>query len=130
MFNRRYMVISKLGWGNFSTVWEVADIDDLEKRYALKIVKSASNYAEAAEDEIEMMKALTEKDPDHKSYCAHLVDNFKSSGPNGSRIFFLNLYCYYFVYFILYLCYLCLVYLLLVNSNISNEFLIEEFDNN
>lgn len=49
----RYHVIRKLGWGHFSTVWLCWDTTG--KRFvALKIVKSAEHYTEAALDEIKV----------------------------------------------------------------------------
>jgi serine/threonine protein kinase len=51
IFNGRYHVIRKVGWGHFSTVWLCWDTTD--KRFvALKIVKSAENYSVSAADEI------------------------------------------------------------------------------
>lgn len=48
VFKQRYRVVKKLGWGHFSTVWLVHDVR--KKTYAaLKIVKSAAHYTEAAE---------------------------------------------------------------------------------
>ena len=48
VFRGRYKVLRKLGWGHFSTVWLVLDME--MKRYAaLKIVKSAPHYTEAAQ---------------------------------------------------------------------------------
>jgi hypothetical protein len=48
VYRGRYRVLKKLGWGHFSTVWLVRDSDAM--RYAaLKIVKSASHYTEAAQ---------------------------------------------------------------------------------
>ena len=45
VYNSRYKVLHKLGWGYFSTVWLVWDTK--ESRYgALKVVKSASHYTE------------------------------------------------------------------------------------
>jgi serine/threonine-protein kinase SRPK3 len=42
-------------------VWLVADL--VENRYAaLKIVKSATNYTEAAQDEIKMLRAVRKHD--------------------------------------------------------------------
>ena len=47
----RYLVLQKLGWGHFSTVWLV--INQETKEYgAMKVQKSASHYTEAAVDEI------------------------------------------------------------------------------
>jgi hypothetical protein len=51
VFNGRYHVIRKVGWGHFSTVWLCWDV--IGKRFvALKIVKSAENYSVSAADEI------------------------------------------------------------------------------
>lgn len=48
VYRGRYKVLRKLGWGHYSTVWLVQDMD--AKRFAaLKIVKSALNYTEAAQ---------------------------------------------------------------------------------
>ena len=49
----RYHVLRKLGWGHFSTVWLCWDT--FGKRFvAMKIVKSAEHYTEAAVDEIKV----------------------------------------------------------------------------
>lgn len=71
--NREYIVLRKLGWGHFSTVWlaksrynphldtKTTDkelIDTNEYYVALKFVKSNDNYLEAAEDEIKLLRAL------------------------------------------------------------------------
>ena len=51
----RYKVLSKMGWGHFSTVWLAWD--GRERRpVALKIQKSASRYADAAKDEVKLLK--------------------------------------------------------------------------
>ena len=47
----RYVVIQKLGWGHFSTVWLCKDFK-FETYVAVKVQKSASNYMEAAYDEV------------------------------------------------------------------------------
>lgn len=53
----RYVVLRKLGWGHFSTVWLVHDrvTDGLA---ALKIQKSATHYTEAARDEIRLLSQV------------------------------------------------------------------------
>lgn len=53
----RYKIVQKLGWGYFSTVWMAYD-KETNKNVALKIQKSKDNYAEAAEDEIELLQQL------------------------------------------------------------------------
>ncbi|KAK7814840.1 hypothetical protein U0070_026341 [Myodes glareolus] len=57
LFNGRYHVIRKLGWGHFSTVWLSWDI--LGKKFvAMKVVKSAEHYTETALDEIRLLKSV------------------------------------------------------------------------
>lgn len=51
----RYVVLQKLGWGHFSTVWLVRDLK-FDTYVAIKIQKSASHYLEAAFDEVEILQ--------------------------------------------------------------------------
>ena len=44
-FNDKFVIIEKLGWGYYSTVWKVKNIED-DNLYALKVVKSSSDYAD------------------------------------------------------------------------------------
>lgn len=46
-------MLRKLGWGHFSTVWLCWDTVG-KKFVAMKIVKSAEHYTEAAVDEIKV----------------------------------------------------------------------------
>lgn len=48
------MVLRKLGWGHFSTVWLAWKLQD-KKLYALKIQKSADKYTESALEEEEIL---------------------------------------------------------------------------
>ncbi len=43
MYNNRYTVAKKLGWGHFSTVWLAHDART-QQRVALKVQKSAEHY--------------------------------------------------------------------------------------
>jgi serine/threonine-protein kinase SRPK3 len=43
VYNNRYIIVRKLGWGHFSTVWLTHDIATRNK-LALKIQKSAKHY--------------------------------------------------------------------------------------
>ena len=61
-FNRevlleRYVVIQKLGWGHFSTVWLSKDFK-YNTYVAIKIQKSAPHYLEAAYDEVEILQKV------------------------------------------------------------------------
>lgn len=51
----RYIVLQKLGWGHFSTVWLCKDVK-FDTYVAIKIQKSASHYLEAAFDEVEILQ--------------------------------------------------------------------------
>lgn len=87
LFLQRYHVIRKIGWGHFSTVWLCWDLED--KRYvALKIVKSAANFTETAKDEIQILKAVRDTDPDDpkRNKTVQLLNDFKISGVNGTHI--------------------------------------------
>ncbi|XP_078098395.1 SRSF protein kinase 1-like [Mustelus asterias] len=87
LFNGRYHVIRKLGWGHFSTVWLCWDIQG--KRFvAMKVVKSAEHYTETALDEIKLLKAVRNSDPHdpNKEKVVQLLDDFKTSGVNGSHV--------------------------------------------
>lgn len=82
----RYKVIKKLGWGHFSTVWLAEDVK-CNQYVALKIVKSARNYTEAAEDEIKMLERVnTVCECDKGAPVVLLLDHFKVEGPNGTHI--------------------------------------------
>ena len=54
----RYVIIQKLGWGHFSTVWLAFSLAD-KKLYALKVLKSHKKYLESAFDEEEICKDQT-----------------------------------------------------------------------
>uniref|UniRef100_A0AAY4EBT5 non-specific serine/threonine protein kinase n=1 Tax=Denticeps clupeoides TaxID=299321 RepID=A0AAY4EBT5_9TELE len=87
LFNGRYHVIRKLGWGHFSTVWLCWDIQG--KRFvAMKVVKSAQHYTETALDEIKLLRCVRESDPSdpNKDMVVQLVDDFKISGINGIHV--------------------------------------------
>ncbi len=104
----RYIILQKLGWGNFSTTWMA--LDTKHKNYvAIKIQKSAQQNINAAYDEVEILteiekhindedwiKALKkywEDDPerikkgnikDH-TQILHLLNSFIYHGQNGKH---------------------------------------------
>jgi Ser/Thr protein kinase RdoA (MazF antagonist) len=55
--NSRYKVLTKLGWGHFSTVWLAHDAER-DREVALKVQKSAAHYTEAAYDEITLLQQV------------------------------------------------------------------------
>uniref|UniRef100_A0A8C4R8H5 non-specific serine/threonine protein kinase n=1 Tax=Eptatretus burgeri TaxID=7764 RepID=A0A8C4R8H5_EPTBU len=87
LFNNRYHVVRKLGWGHFSTVWLCWDMQG--KRFvALKVVKSAPHYTETAVDEIKLLKSVRDSDPQdsNREKLVQLIDDFKVSGINGHHV--------------------------------------------
>ncbi|XP_060914367.1 SRSF protein kinase 3 isoform X2 [Labrus mixtus] len=87
LFNGRYHVVRKLGWGHFSTVWLCWDLQ--RKRFvALKVVKSAPHYTETALDEIKLLRCVRDSDPSDpfRETIVQLIDDFKISGVNGVHV--------------------------------------------
>ncbi|XP_051146595.1 uncharacterized protein LOC127262112 [Andrographis paniculata] len=80
----RYIAQKKLGWGQFSTVWLAYDTQS-SKYVALKIQKSAPEFAQAAAHEIEVLSAIANGDPSNEKSVVRLVDHFKHVGPNGQH---------------------------------------------
>lgn len=86
--NGRYVIVRKLGWGHFSTVWLAKDTHDENRHVAMKVVRSASHYTEAAIDEIYLLKRAVNADPTHpgRAHVVSLLDSFTHEGPNGSHV--------------------------------------------
>jgi hypothetical protein len=87
LYNQRYHVLRKLGWGHFSTVWLCWDFKAV-RFVALKIVKSAKHYTEAALDEVKLLLCARDSDPsdENRFKTVQLLDNFKINGPNGVHV--------------------------------------------
>ncbi|KIW48000.1 hypothetical protein, variant [Exophiala oligosperma] len=85
--NGRYVVVRKLGWGHFSTVWLSRDTTT-GKHVALKVVRSAAHYTETAIDEIKLLNKVNQANPSHpgRRYVVSLLDSFEHKGPNGVHV--------------------------------------------
>ncbi|KAI9915463.1 hypothetical protein PsorP6_008240 [Peronosclerospora sorghi] len=93
VYNSRFEVLEKLGWGHFSTVWKCLDRQTGDV-VAMKVQKSARHYTEAARDEIELLEcslhairtefALPEQQEAVK--VIRLVDSFEHEGRNGVHV--------------------------------------------
>ncbi|KAJ7054185.1 kinase-like protein [Mycena amicta] len=90
--NDRYVVVRKLGWGHFSTVWLARDVQ-MQRHVALKVVKSAQRYTETAIDEIKLLQRLvTSSDSSSvnshsgKNHVISFLDHFRHKGPNGIHV--------------------------------------------
>uniref|UniRef100_W8ASY0 non-specific serine/threonine protein kinase n=1 Tax=Ceratitis capitata TaxID=7213 RepID=W8ASY0_CERCA len=86
IFDNRFRVVRKLGWGHFSTVWLCRDLKD-EKYVALKVVKSAQHYIETAADEIRLLEAIRDADPldVKRERIVRLLNHFTIRGVNGKH---------------------------------------------
>ncbi|KIM49939.1 hypothetical protein M413DRAFT_439057 [Hebeloma cylindrosporum] len=102
----RYVVVRKLGWGHFSTVWLAKTKSAMNRHVALKVVKSAPRYTETALDEIKLLLRLitsstppiapTSSNPDPppspshthpgRSHVISFLDHFRHKGPNGIHV--------------------------------------------
>ncbi|XP_074296479.1 uncharacterized protein LOC141626700 [Silene latifolia] len=81
----RYIAQRKLGWGQFSTVWLAYDTQT-SAFVALKIQKSAPQFAQAALHEIEFLLAIADGDSSNSKFVVRLIDHFKHAGPNGQHL--------------------------------------------
>jgi serine/threonine-protein kinase SRPK3 len=81
------VIVRKLGWGHFSTVWLARD-NTTNRHVALKVVKSDGHYTETALDEIQLLQRVTTSSESHpgRSHVVGLVDDFRHNGPNGSHV--------------------------------------------
>ncbi|KAF4525250.1 hypothetical protein B566_EDAN014553 [Ephemera danica] len=87
IFATRYYIIRKLGWGQFSTVWLAWNLPE-SKFVAIKIVKCALQYTEAALDEISMLKRIRETNPndEKRERVIQLLDHFKEISRYGTHM--------------------------------------------
>ncbi|MCJ1481302.1 serine/threonine protein kinase, CMGC group [Schaereria dolodes] len=83
----KYIVVRKLGWGHFSTVWLSRDKDS-GRHVALKVVRSAAHYTETAIDEIKLLNKIVQANPNHpgRKHVVSLLDSFEHKGPNGVHV--------------------------------------------
>ncbi|TGZ62108.1 hypothetical protein CRM22_007624 [Opisthorchis felineus] len=87
VYNGRYHVVRKLGWGHFSTVWLCWDLN-IKRFVAMKVVKSALHYTETAIDEIKLLTCVRESAPEDpfRDKTVQLLDDFRVSGVNGQHV--------------------------------------------
>lgn len=81
----RYRILQKLGWGHFSTVWLGFDAEKKE-HCAIKVQKSDTQYFNAAEDELKILRALKKKSKKSAKPLVELLDNFEHIGPHGRHM--------------------------------------------
>ncbi|PNP51065.1 hypothetical protein THARTR1_08293 [Trichoderma harzianum] len=97
IFNDRYKILNKIGYGVYSTVWLVKDLQaigngDVSIMYrALKVLR-ADCYGHGTDTfEREILKCLCDGNRDHVGYpyVCHLMDDFEHQGPNGTHVCFI-----------------------------------------
>ncbi|XP_062872124.1 SRSF protein kinase 3 [Trichomycterus rosablanca] len=84
VFNKRYKVLSKLGWGYYATVWLCVDLRS-GRHVAIKVLKSGSSCTQAGQDELTLLRNATGPSACHplKGRIVQLLDEFKIAGVNG-----------------------------------------------
>ncbi|KAI9929454.1 hypothetical protein MW887_000926 [Aspergillus wentii] len=87
VYNGKYEVLRKLGYGRYSTVWLVENTQNKAFK-ALKVL-SAECYGESNDIyEREILQHLRDADPSHLGYgyISTLLDSFEHDGPNGRHV--------------------------------------------
>jgi serine/threonine protein kinase len=91
IYYNRYKVLQKIGYGHFSTVWLCED-QTSKSKVALKIQKSASNYTDAAMDEIDIISKVHRNHTSPKwrngeeTHIIRILNHFMHKGPFGSHV--------------------------------------------
>ncbi|ETV80189.1 CMGC/SRPK protein kinase, variant [Aphanomyces astaci] len=88
VYNDRFTVLEKLGWGHFSTVWRCRDAETGQD-VAMKVQKSASHYMEAARDEVDLLECVNEaatKSGGAYPRIVKLIASFEHVGPHGTHM--------------------------------------------
>ncbi|KAK0688065.1 SRPK kinase, partial [Pygoscelis papua] len=91
VFNTRYQALCKLGHGAFATVWLCQDMRR-KKHVAVKVLKSREGFAEAAQDEVALLRCVSsmkKKDQAGENIVC-LLDDFRMIGENGFHILLLK----------------------------------------
>ncbi|OGM43953.1 CMGC protein kinase [Aspergillus bombycis] len=94
VFKHRYKVLNKIGYGVYSTVWLVRDLEPVESGpenefRALKVLSAACyDGTEAPIFEREILTHLRLGDHHQLGYrhVCHLLDDFEHRGPNGIHV--------------------------------------------
>ena len=80
----RYIIIQKLGWGHFSTVWLTKDLK-YNSYVAVKVQKSSQHYVEAAYDEVDILDQVA-NNWKSKEWDRSIKDYYKDDTYLQSRV--------------------------------------------
>lgn len=83
IIDSKYVLLKKLGWGHFSTVWLAYKLSD-KQLYALKILKSAEKYTESAFEEEDILYKVASNYKD-KEWEQFLKKHYKNPSLEATR---------------------------------------------
>lgn len=79
ILHNRYRLEKRIGKGTFSKVFAALDLQT-ENWVAVKVVRNAEKYQLAAKVELHILNMILENDPEERSNCIHLLDQFVFHG--------------------------------------------------
>lgn len=88
VLRNRYMMMHKLGWGEFSTVWLAYDREALEPQHtfvAVKIAKCHASVTESSKYEVNLLKFVRNQ-VRRGSPVTQLLDSFEHRGAYGNHL--------------------------------------------
>lgn len=87
VYNDRYKIVRKLGYGQHSMVWLVLDLRT-ERHVALKILTSRCYGGKKEVYELAILQRITSADVTHPGWkqVLNLLDSFVHTGPNGDHV--------------------------------------------
>ncbi|KAK3315574.1 kinase-like domain-containing protein [Apodospora peruviana] len=83
------MILNKIGYGSYSTVWLVRDLQKQQTEFrALKMLRADCYGTDHDTFEREILVHLRNGDPKFLGYkyICHLLDDFEHQGPNGTHV--------------------------------------------
>ncbi|RDL34772.1 CMGC protein kinase [Venustampulla echinocandica] len=92
LFNNRYEMIAKLGWGCSSTVWLARDVKrwwwQPDRYVAVKVGTYRYATRNAAEHELNISRRISNQNPSHEGfpYVRSIIDSFEAVGPDGTHV--------------------------------------------
>uniref|UniRef100_A0A6C0CKJ0 non-specific serine/threonine protein kinase n=1 Tax=viral metagenome TaxID=1070528 RepID=A0A6C0CKJ0_9ZZZZ len=85
LYNNRYKIVKKLGWGVFSTVWAAKD-EKRDRWVAIKIFKCDPEFDDVVKTEVEIIKQLMNAAPENANHTINLYDIFKHQSNYGRHV--------------------------------------------
>ncbi|KAJ6446609.1 ATP-dependent DNA helicase II subunit 2 [Purpureocillium lavendulum] len=85
--NGKYKVVSKLGYGVYSTVWLACNLET-KRHLALKVLTANSFEHQKDTFELDILRHINDQQIQHpgKSYILGLLDEVEHRGPNGKHV--------------------------------------------